>query len=113
MSEKDRLNILSILEAIDKISDYTRGYSDADEFYANQRDFDASMMNFIVIGEMVLRLSEEFVEKYNHIDWHKIRGFRNIVAHNYFGIDAEEVWEIIQIHLPKLNNDLNKVLETL
>ena len=71
------------------------------------------MMNFIVIGEMVLRLSEEFVEKYYLIDWHKIRGFRNIVVHNYFGIDAEEVWEIIQIHLPKLRNDLNNILATL
>jgi len=46
------------------------------------------MMNFIVIGEMVARLTEEFVEQNTHVDWFKIRGFRNIVAHNYFGIDA-------------------------
>ncbi len=113
MSEKDKLNILSILEAIDKIFAYTKAYNDADEFYHHQRDFDATMMNFIIIGEMVLRLSEELVEKYNHIDWHKIRGFRNIVAHNYFGIDAEEVWEIIQNHLPKLKDDLIKILESI
>ncbi len=57
-------------------------------------DFDAVMMNFIVIGEIVGRLSGEFKEKYNQINWKKVLGFRNIVAHNYFGIDAE-VWEII------------------
>jgi len=56
------------------------------------------MMNFVIIGEMVVRLSEEFIEKYSYIDWHKIRGFRNIVAHNHFGTDAEEVWDIKSNH---------------
>lgn len=60
-------------------------------FMYNERDFDASMMNFIIIGEMVSRLSDKFIEENSQIDWFKIRGFRNIVAHDYFGIDAEEV----------------------
>lgn len=110
MFEKDKLNILSMLDAADKIFEYTKVYSTADEFYNNQRDFDAAMMNFIVLGEMVTRLSEQFTEKYHHIEWDKIRGFRNIVAHNYFGIDAEEVWEIIQYHLPSFKNELHKIL---
>jgi len=113
MFEKDKLNILSMLDAVDKIFEYTKGYSNADEFYSSQRDFDAAMMNFIVLGEMVTRLSEEFTGKFNSIDWYKIRGFRNIVAHNYFGIDAEEVWEIIRFHLPKLRNDLNMILDSM
>ncbi len=113
MFEKDKLNILSMLDAADKIFEYTKGYSTADEFYNSQRDFDAAMMNFIVLGEMVTRLSEVFTEKFNCIDWYKIRGFRNIVAHNYFGIDAEEVWEIIRFHLPKLRNNLNMILDSM
>lgn len=56
MFEKDKLNILSMLDAADKIFEYTKGYSTADEFYNSQRDFDAAMMNFIVLGEMVTRL---------------------------------------------------------
>jgi uncharacterized protein with HEPN domain len=111
MFEKDKLNILSILDAVSKIFEYTKDYENADDFYNNQRDFDAAMMNFIIIGEMVARLSEQFFEKFNQIDWFKIRGFRNIVAHNYFGIDAEEVWEIIKYHLPKFEKDLNKIIE--
>ena len=110
MFEKDKLNILSMLEAAEKIFDYSKAYDDPDEFYESQRDFDAAMMNFIVLGEMVTRLSEQFTEKFDHIDWYKIRGFRNIVAHDYFGIDAEEVWEIIQYHLPKLKDNLNKLV---
>ncbi len=110
MFEKDRLNILSMLEAIEKIFAYSKDYENPDDFYESQRDFDAAMMNFIVLGEMVIRLSEQFTEKYNQIDWHNIRGFRNIVAHDYFGIDAEEVWEIIQMHLPKLKDDLSELI---
>jgi uncharacterized protein with HEPN domain len=113
MFEKDKLSILSMLDATDKIFEYTKDYSNADEFYNSQRDFDAAMMNFIVLGEMVTRLSEPFTEKFNSIDWYKIRGFRNIVAHNYFGIDAEEVWEIIRFHLPKLRDELNNILQHL
>jgi uncharacterized protein with HEPN domain len=67
------------------------------------------MMNFIVIGEMVARLSDEFTMGNSHIDWHKIKGFRNILAHDYFGIDAEEVWDIIKKHLPKLKSDIEKI----
>ncbi len=111
MSEKDKLNIQTLLEALGKITQYSSGYKNADEFYENQRDFDASMMNFIIIGEMVLRLSDKFIEENSQIDWFKIRGFRNIVAHDYFGIDAEEVWQIMKAHLPKLQNDLHAILK--
>ena len=111
MFERDKLSILSILDAATKVLEYSKDYDNADDFYNNQRDFDAVLMNFIIIGEMVARLSEAFKEKFNHINWHNIRGFRNMVAHNYFGIDAEEVWDIIQSHLPKLRNDLNKIIE--
>lgn len=65
MFEKDRLNILTMLDAVAKIFDYTKEYSNADEFCRSQRDFDAAMMNFIILGEMVTRLSESFTEKFN------------------------------------------------
>ena len=106
MPDKDTLNILTILDSIDKINEYTKNYSDADEFHANQRDFDAAMMNFIIIGEMVVLLSDEFIDEHKNLEWLKIRGFRNIVAHNYFGIDAEEVWEIIKKDLVVLEKEL-------
>jgi uncharacterized protein with HEPN domain len=65
------------------------------------------MMNFVIIGEMVVKLSDEFIASTQHIvDWHRIKGFRNIIAHNYFGIDAEEVWQIIQTKLEPLDQDI-------
>lgn len=77
MSEKDRLNLLTLLEAIGKIARYSSGYKSADAFYENERDFEAAMMNFVIIGEMVARLSDKFIEENRQIDWFKIRGFRN------------------------------------
>ena len=74
------------------------------------REFDAVMMNFIVIGEMVLRLSKEFIENHNQIEWFKIMGFRNTIAHNYFGIDAEEVWQILKDDLPQFKISIHEVL---
>jgi len=111
MFEKDKLNILTLLDAIEKIANYSSGYKNADDFYENERDFDASMMNFIIIGEMASRLSDKLIEENSQIDWFRIRGFRNLVAHDYFGIDAEEVWQIIKNHLPKLENDLRAILK--
>ncbi len=69
------------------------------------------MMNFIVIGEMVDKLSDDILkETSGKIDWFKVKGFRNIVAHNYFGIDAEEVWQIIHDTLINLEKELESLI---
>ncbi len=47
----------------------------------------------------------------SEIEWIKIKGFRNIVAHDYFGIDAEEVWQIIRNKIPALKNDCQQLLD--
>lgn len=108
---KDKQNLLSILDAINKIENYITPFDNADDFYKNTVHFDAVMMNFVVIGEMVVRLSDEFREKYHQIDWFKIKGFRNIIAHDYFGIDAEEVWQIATSHLVKLKKEILDILK--
>lgn len=96
-----------MLDAIKKIHNYSSKFNSADDFYNDTISFDATMMNFIVIGEMVDKFSDLFLEETSKkIDWHKVKGFSNIIAHNYFGIDAEEVWQIIHTSLPKLQSDL-------
>jgi uncharacterized protein with HEPN domain len=106
MSSRDRPNLLAILDAISRIGRYTRTIASADEYYEASVVFDATLMNFVVIGEMVDRLSTELKEKHADIDWQKIKGFRNLIAHDYLGIDAEEVWQIIQTDLPALEQQL-------
>jgi uncharacterized protein with HEPN domain len=68
------------------------------------------MMNFIVIGEMVDRISDVMKTNNPQIGWNRIKGFRNLVAHDYFGIDAEEVWQIIINDLPSLKEEIDKIL---
>lgn len=68
-------------------------------------------MNFVIIGEAVARLTDELKEKETQISWTKIKAFRNIVAHEYFGVDAEEVWQIIKNNLPELEKEIKKIIK--
>ena len=99
-----------MLETCEKIIRYTSGYQSAEELYQNDRDFDAAMMNFIVIGEEVGKLTEDIKAKNEEIDWQKIYSLRNIIAHHYFGINVDIVWQIICNDLPKLKDNLKKIL---
>jgi uncharacterized protein with HEPN domain len=69
------------------------------------------MMNFVVIGEMVNKLFDDFKIVHPELEWNKIKGFRNIVAHDYFGIDAEEVWQIVKNKIPDLKIDITNLLD--
>ena len=110
VNRKDYFCLLNMLDAIDKIKQYSAAFISVDDFYNNNQAFDACLMNFIVIGEMVEKLSEDLIVKTEvEIDWFKIKGFRNILAHNYFGVDAEEVWQIIHNRLPKLESQLKEL----
>jgi uncharacterized protein with HEPN domain len=111
MHTKDQHCLESILEAIDRIIEYTSAITTADDFDKDYRNFDATMMNFVVIGEMIDKISDEFKKKHPEIEWIKIKGFRNIVAHDYFGIDAEEVWQIIKTKIPTLKSDIKLLLD--
>ncbi len=112
ISQKDRTCLLNMLDAIQKIGSYTKDITNADDFNKNTLAFDATLMNFIVIGEMVEKLSESFLLKTSElIDWHKVKSFRNILAHNYFGVDAEEVWEITCEYLPVLKQQVDGFLK--
>jgi uncharacterized protein with HEPN domain len=111
-SHKDFSCLLNMLDCIKKIQDYSGKFDNVDKFYDDTISFDASMMNFIIIGEMADKLSDNLIrETSQQIDWIKVKGFRNIIAHNYFGIDAEEVWQIIKSSLPGLKSNLEILIK--
>ncbi len=110
MYNKDEVCLLGILEAITKIERYTIDINNEDDLFQNDIVYDAVLMNFVVIGEMADRLSDALKSGYSDIEWIKIKGFRNIIAHNYLGIDAEAVWEIIKKELPILELRIKKML---
>ncbi|MFH0866130.1 MAG: HepT-like ribonuclease domain-containing protein [Bacteroidota bacterium] len=111
MSKKENAVVLLMLEAIDKIFRYTNDLNTAKEFEQDIKSFDAVMMNFIALGGCVSKLSDNLKEQNQQIDWRKISSFRNVLAYHYFGILADEVWEIIKKNLPILKSDLEKICE--
>ena len=99
-----------MIESIEKIFQYTYDLNNANEFENDNESFDATLMNFIAIGESISKLSDDFKNKYSYIEWRKIYAFRNMIAHDYFGLLSEEVWQIVEKHLPKLKIELEKLL---
>ena len=89
MSDKVILNLKALIESIDKIEIYSQEFNNPEDFYYDQKSFDATMMQFVVIGEIISRLDDNIKSNYSNIPWQKIKDFRNIIAHDYFGIDAE------------------------
>lgn len=90
-----------IIDSANKILEYTKHLS-LEEFTKDGRTIDAVIRNFEIIGEAAKRLPEDFKDKHPNIDWHRIRGFRNRIVHDYFGIDYSIVWEIKESFLPDL-----------
>ena len=109
----NKLHLLSILEAIEKVEEYTSGFDSGEDFYYDSKSFDASMMQFVVIGEMISKLDESFKSQHSDIPWIKIKDFRNIIAHDYFGIDSDEIWDIIQTKIKPLKSDIVNLLNVL
>jgi uncharacterized protein with HEPN domain len=109
---KDRHSLMGILDAIRSIDQYTASFTSAEELYESRVHFDATLMSFVVIGEMVDRISDEFKASHTALDWKNVKGLRNIIAHDYFGVDAEEIWQICKTQIPALRVEVEKVLNT-
>jgi len=97
-----------IIESADKILSYTENLS-FEEFTSDSKTIDAVIRNFEIIGEAANRLPEDFKDKHDSVDWHRIRGFRNRIVHHYFGIDYSIVWEIKESYLPSLLTSLKSL----
>ncbi|MCW3073074.1 MAG: hypothetical protein JWP69_143 [Flaviaesturariibacter sp.] len=106
MSKREpKLLIGDILESAGKILDYTKGLS-FEDFTRDGKTIDAVIRNFEIIGEAANRLPDAFKDKFPHIDWQRIRGFRNRIVHDYFGIDHSIVWMIKESFLPAMIAEL-------
>ena len=108
---KTRFELLTIKEATEKIILYSQDFTNADDFYHDQKSFDACMMQFVVIGEAISRLGHTYKAHHPEIPWQKIKDFRNIIAHDYFGIDADEIWDIITNSLLPLEEKIIQLLD--
>lgn len=104
MSEKIRnyrLFIDDILEAIAKIERYTKDKT-FEDFSRSEMTVDAVVRNFEIIGEAAGNIPKTFQDKYPFVEWKEMVGFRNVLIHDYFGIDIESVWDTVNKNIPLL-----------
>ena len=104
-----QLLLEDIIQSANKILAYTNALSFS-QFLADSRTVDAVIRNFEIIGEAANRLPAEIRDQYPNIDWHRIRGFRNRIVHDYMGIDYEIVWLIKEKFLPSMIKEISNIL---
>ena len=111
MSERHpKLLLEDILESAAKILNYTENLSYQD-FIVDSKTIDAVVRNFEIIGEASNRLPEKFRDENNSIDWFRLRGFRNRIVHQYFGLDYEIIWKLKESHLKPLISEIENILK--
>jgi uncharacterized protein with HEPN domain len=79
----------------------------------DDKTIDAVIPNFEIIGEASNRIPDEIRDKFQLVNWHRIRGFRNRIVHDYMGIDYEIVWEIIEKDLEELKNKIQEIRDSI
>jgi uncharacterized protein with HEPN domain len=99
-----------IIEAIERIHDYTTGLS-FEAFFSDRKTVDAVNRNLAIIGEAVNRIPEEIKAKYTNIEWYGIIGLRNILIHDYFRVDLEIIWDIIENKIPLLKKQVKEMYQ--
>ena len=109
MPRDSRVYLDDILDATRKITVYTGGLSKA-AFLEDEKTLDAVVRNLEVIGEAVKKLPENLRAKHSAVEWKKIAGLRDILIHEYFGLDAEIVWDIVQNKVPALDREVRTML---
>ena len=95
MDKDDLIFIEHLLDSINKIEKYVQKIT-VHEFIDNELIQDAVIPNFEIIGEATKHLSESFRKKHSEVPWKKIAGMRDILIHDYLGIDIYSVWETIE-----------------
>lgn len=104
------LYLEDILTSAKKIQDYVGNVS-FEELIKDEMKIDAVVRNFEIIGEAANKIPQETRDKYSSIEWRKISDFRNVLAHEYFGINYKIMWDIIKNKLPALQKHIQTVLE--
>jgi uncharacterized protein with HEPN domain len=111
VKEDFTLYFKDILKCIRKIKLYVNKV-DFQFFVSDEKTYDAVVRNLEIIGEASNEIPNYIKAENKSIEWRKISGFRNILIHNYSGIDDEIVWDVIKNKLPKLEKEIRILLRS-
>jgi len=103
-----KLYLDDILEAMKRIEKYVKGFT-FEKIKKDSLVVDGVVRNLEIIGEAA-KIPVSIKEKYQNVEWKKIAGLRDILAHEYFGVDLEVLWDIVQRKLPVLKKQITGIL---
>jgi uncharacterized protein with HEPN domain len=106
----DRVYLLHVRDAIAQVREYTAGGKQA--FFGDRKTQDAVVRNLEIVGEAVKRLSLELRADHPVVPWKRIAGMRDKMIHDYFGVDWQLVWEVIEKDLPALDETIRSIVST-
>ncbi len=101
-----------ILESIAKIEEYCQDLT-AEDFFRKSQVQDAVVRRLEIIGEAVKHIPPEIRENYPDIPWKDIAGTRDVLIHEYFGVDLDKVWEVVQGDLLALKKQIERMMQEL
>ena len=110
MSKDYTAYLLHILDAINIIESYIAGLTE-DSFRQNRLVQDGVIRNLEIVGEATKKLPKRLRNKYPDIEWKKMAGMRDVLIHDYFGVDLEHVWGVVRNRLPDLKINIMKILD--
>ena len=106
-----RERLLDMLEAIERIERHAaKGRA---EFEKDELIQTWMVHHLQIVGEAAAKLSRDFQEQHSSIPWPQVVAMRNVLVHDYFGVDLEEVWRVVERDLPELKSKLKKLIEGL
>jgi len=109
MFERDTALFLNdIEESIAAIEEFNADI-DFEFFMSDRKTYSATLREFIVIGEAITKLPDDFKSQHPSIEWRLIKDFRNFIVHEYFGLDARIVWDAVCQELPVLKAEIVKL----
>ncbi|MCX6207000.1 MAG: DUF86 domain-containing protein [Bacteroidetes bacterium] len=114
-NNKNILYIVSAISAIEKITIYTSNYSNAISLLQanNQLNFNGTITLLIAIAEETKKIDLKLLQTQQDIQWQNIVDMRNVLAHDYRGIDPEILFDVVKNELPKLKNAFIKMIKEL
>ena len=105
--KRDRVYLEHILETIGRVETYIQG--DKQQFLADSLVQDGVLRNLQTMAESITRISDSLKQAHPEIDWRAISGFRNIIVHDYLGVDLHLVWDVIENRLPDLKERVRQI----